>query len=743
MGEQPNEERQFRTCPLCEGMCGIEVKLNAGRVQAIRPDKDNVWSRGHICPKGTTLGALHDDPDRIRTPLIRDDGVWREVGWDEALRRCEQLIHRVHAQFGSRAMCAYTGNVVGKLFDIGRYVVLFFQKAKLGSHYSSSTVDQQPKNLSSLLLYGNMWKIPVPDVDNTDLFVIFGANPNASKGSILSHRDVMGAIRALRSRGGRVIVIDPVQTGTARKADEWIPVVPGTDAALLFAIVHTLFAEKRVRLGHLENLVNGVNELRRAAEPFSPEAVAPFCGVPATQIRALALSMADAPSAAIYGRIGLCTQRFGSLASWLIDVVAILTGNMDRRGGLMFSTEVASHMDLFPRYPADAPILGKRSRVRGVQSVIGQLPASCLAEEIDTPGEGQVHGLFTIGSNPVVSAPGSDRLDAALPMLDFMISFDNYINETTRHAHVILPSPSVLETPHWDMWGWPWSLTSGGHYSPVLYPQERMPEWRAFITVACLCDGMKLEQIDVDAVDHEYFSAMCARVGLDPERVIKLSPVPGPERILDLAIRSGPFGDRYGERPEGVNLETFKSQPHGILFGPAQPKIREILRTRSGRIELAAEYLLSDIPRLQAAMTEGRPPMLLVSRRHLNSMNSWMHNVEVLMKGPERCTLFIHPQDAKAIDVSDGDLVRVSTIEGTVDVVAEVTEGIRPGVISLPHGWGHDLAGSRLRVAGRRPGVNSNRLNPGSLVDEASGNAVVNGVPVTIAKAATAGATFA
>ncbi|HEY3851065.1 MAG TPA: molybdopterin-dependent oxidoreductase [Steroidobacteraceae bacterium] len=678
---------------------------------------------------------MHDDPDRIRNPLIRDDGVWREVGWDEALRRCEQLIHRVHAQFGSRAMCAYTGNMVGKLFDIGRYVVLFFQKAKLGSHYSSSTVDQQPKNLSSLLLYGNMWKIPVPDVDNTDLFVIFGANPNASKGSILSHRDVMGAIRALRSRGGRVIVVDPVQTGTARKADEWIAVVPGTDAALLFAIVHTLFAENRVRLGHLENLVNGVEELRRAAEPFSPEAVAPFCGVPATRIRALAGSIADAPSAAIYGRIGLCTQRFGSLASWLIDVVAILTGNMDRRGGLMFSTEVASHMDLFPRYPADAPILGKRSRVRGVQSVIGQLPASCLAEEIDTPGEGQVHGLFTIGSNPVVSAPSSDRLDAALPMLDFMISFDNYINETTRHAHVILPSPSVLETPHWDMWGWPWALTSGGHYSPALYSQARMPEWRVFITLACLCDGMKLEQIDVDAVDHEYFSAMCARVGLDPEKVIKLSPVPGPERILDLAIRSGPFGDRYGERPEGVTLETFKAQPHGIVFGPAQPKIREVLRTRSGKIELAAEYLLNDIPRLQAAMAEARPPMLLVSRRHLNSMNSWMHNVEVLMKGPERCTLFIHPQDAKSIDVSDGDLVRVSTIEGTVDVIAEVTEGIRPGVVSLPHGWGHDLAGSHLRVAGRRPGVNSNRLSPGKLVDEASGNAVVNGVPVTVAKA--------
>jgi anaerobic selenocysteine-containing dehydrogenase len=733
-----NYERQFRTCPLCEGMCGVELKLGAGRVLAIRPDKDNVWSRGHICPKGTTLGALHDDPDRIRRPLIRDNGAWREVGWDEALRRCEQLIHKVHAQFGSRAMCAYTGNMVGKLFDIGRYVVLFFQKAKLGSHYSSSTVDQQPKNLSSFLLYGNMWKIPVPDVDNTDLFVIFGANPNASKGSILSHRDVMGAIRALRARGGRVIVVDPVQTGTARKADEWIPVVPGTDAALLFAIVHTLFAENRVRLGHLENLVNGVEDLRRAAEPFSPEVVAPFCGVPATRIRALAASIADAPSAAIYGRIGLCTQRFGSLASWLIDVVAILTGNMDRRGGLMFSTEVAPHMDLFPRYPADAPILGKRSRVRGVQSVIGQLPASCLAEEIDTPGDGQVRGLFTIGCNPVVSAPSSDRLDAALPMLDFMISFDNYINETTRHAHVILPSPSVLETPHWDMWGWPWSLTSGGHYSPALYPQARMPEWRVFITLACLCDGMKLEQIDVDAVDHEYFSAMCARVGLDPEKVIKLSPVPGPERILDLAIRSGPFGDRYGERPEGVTLETFKAQPHGILFGPAQPKIREILKTRSGKIELAAEHLLADIPRLQAAMTEARPPMLLVSRRHLNSMNSWMHNVEVLMKGPERCTLFIHPQDARSIDVSDGDRVRVSTIEGAVDVVAEVTEAIRPGVVSLPHGWGHDLAGSRLRVAGRRPGVNSNRLSPGRLVDEASGNAVVNGVPVMVAKAADA-----
>jgi anaerobic selenocysteine-containing dehydrogenase len=729
-----NPAIHFRTCPLCEGMCGLEIKLDAGRIESVRPDKANVWSRGHICPKGTTLGALHDDPDRIRKPMIRDGDTWREVGWEEALQRCEQLIHKVRAEYGPQAMSAYTGNLVGKLFDTGRYLMLFFTKAKLGSRYSSTTVDQQPKNLSSMLLYGDMWKIPVPDIDNTDLFVIFGANPSASKGSIFSHRDVMGAIRALRARGGRVIVVDPVQTGTAQKADQWISVVPGTDAALLFAIVHTLFAESRVRLGHLENLVNGVDAVRQAAEPFSPEAVTQFCGVPAETIRTLARTIADAPSAAVYGRIGLCTQRFGSLASWLIDVIAILTGNLDRRGGLMFSTQVAPHMALTPPYPADVPILGKRSRVRGVQAVIGQLPASCLAEEIDTPGEGQVKGLFTIGANPVLSAPGSGRLDAALPLLDFMICMDNYLNETTRHAHVILPSPSVLETPHWDVWSWPWSLTSGGHYSPTLYPSERMEEWRVVTTLGCLCAGMKIDEIDLDAIDREYFSNMCVQVGLDPEKILAISPTPGPERILDLAIRIGPFGDRFGERPGGATLDTFKTEPHGLLFGVAQPQIRAVLRTRSGKIELAAQHLFNDLPRLRAAMQETRPETLLVSRRHLASMNSWMHNIDVLVKGPERCTLFIHPQDAERIGILDGEVVLVTTAEGSVQVAAEVTAGIRPGVVSLPHGWGHDSAGSRLRVASRRPGINSNLLSPGKLVDEASGNAVVNGIPVTITK---------
>jgi anaerobic selenocysteine-containing dehydrogenase len=727
-------QTHFRTCPLCEGMCGVKITLKSGRIESIRPDKDNVWSRGHICPKGTTLGAIHDDPDRIRRPMIRESDNWREASWDEALRYCEKLIHKVHAAHGSSAMSLFTGNMVGKSFDIGRHLMLFMAQAKLGSYYSSSTVDQQPKNLSSMLMYGDMWKIPIPDIDNTELFVCMGANPSASKGSILSHRDVMGAIRALRARGGRVIVVDPVRTGTAQKADQWISIVPGTDAALLFAIVHVLFQENRVRLRHLQDLVNGVEAVRQAAEPFSPEAVADFCGITAAVIRTLTREISEASSAAVYGRIGLCTQRFGSLASWLIDVIAILTGNMDRFGGLMFSTQTAPHLELTPPYPADAPIFGRPSRVRGVRSIIGQLPASCLGEEIDTPGEGQVKGLFTLGANPVVSVPGSDRLDAALPQLDFMISLDNYLNETTRHAHVIFPSPSVLESPHWDVWAWPWSLTSGGHYSAPLYKTDRMEEWRVLVTLGCLCSGKKLCDIDLDELDRDYFAAMCRQVKIDPEKALRTSPTPGPERVLELAIRSGPFGDRYGERPDGVTLETFKARPHGILFGPAQPKIEEILRTPSNKIEIAPEHLLSDIPRLRTAMQEPQSETLLVSRRHLNSMNSWMHNIEVLVKGPERCTLFIHPRDAQRIGVTNGELVRVTTIEGSAEVAAEVTDGIRPGVVSLPHGWGHDRPGSRTRVASRRPGVNSNRLNPGRLVDEASGNAVVNGVPVRISK---------
>lgn len=727
----PLQQVHRRTCPLCEGMCGLRVQVEDDRVASIRPDPQNAYSRGHICPKGTTLGDLHHDPDRLRRPMVRDGAAWREASWDEAFRRIEALAADVRQRHGQQAFAFYSGNMSKGGFDGARYTLLLARLGRFAQRFSSSSVDQLPKNVSSFLMYGDMWKVPVPDIDRTDLFVIFGGNPAASKGSMFSHRDVMGAIKALRARGGKLVVVDPVRTGTAKVADAWIPIRPGGDAALLLAIAHVLFAEGRVRLRGLAGRVNGLQELQALANGFAPARVSAFCGVAPEAITALARQISDAPRAAVYGRIGTCTQAFGTLASWLIDVIGALTGNLDAVGGTLWSTQVAPHAKLTPPLPFDAPLRTAPIRVRGVQGVLGQYPASCLAEEIDTPGPGQIRALVTMGCNPVLSAPGSGRLDAALPQLECMVSLDMYLNETTRHAHVILPALSPLEQPHWDVWAWPFSLAIGGHYSPALFaPSGRPEEWRVLARLGAIMGGDP--GADLDAIDDAYFGAMCEQTGVPREVAMAALPERGGRRILDLCIRTGPFGERFGEKPGGLKLQTFVDAPDGLVFGTAAPQGDAALTTASGKIELAPAHILEDVPRLERAMAEAATGLVLVSRRHLRSLNSWMHNIDALVRGKDRCTLQLNPQDAERIGVASGVEAEVSSESGTVRVTAEVSEDIRPGVVSLPHGWGHGAPGTRTAVSAAHAGVNINLLSPGSLVDEASGNAVLNGIPVRV-----------
>jgi anaerobic selenocysteine-containing dehydrogenase len=720
-----------RNCPLCEGMCGVKISVADDTVTRVRPNEEDTWSRGHICPKGTVLGALHHDPDRLHHPVIREGSSFREVSWEAAFERLTELSSRVRERYGIEGFASYGGNMVGKDATLGRYAGLLFRTSGIRQIYSSSTVDQQPKNVSCQLMFGNQWKIPIPDIDRTELFLIFGANPAASKGSILSHQDVMRGIRELRRRGGRVIVIDPVRTATAQAADQWIGVRPGSDAALLLAIANVLFTENRIRLGHLADLVTGLDEVRALAARFSPERVAGFCGVTADTIRGLAHELARVDRAAIYGRIGLCTQEFGTLASWMIDVLAILTGNLDRPGGSMWSTPVSAEVDMLAGYPAGAPIIVGKSRVRGARGVLGRLPSACLAEEIDTPGAGQIKGLLTIASNPVLSAPESERLAAALPLLECMVSLDNYINETTRHAHVIFPSVSLLEASHFDTWSWIFCLTSGGHYSPPLFKPVGRPEpWEVVARVGSILGGKP--EADPAAVDDAYFSGLAKARGIEPAVALAASPTHGHDRIIDLAIRTGAFGDRYGAIPDGLNLDSFRNQPNGLILGLTQPQAHKGFPTPSGKIELAHDLILEDVPRLEAALEATRPELVLVSRRHLASMNSWMHNVDVLMKGKERCTLQLHPEDAARLGVEDGDMVEIESASGAITAPAEVTSHIRPGVVCMPHGWGHSDPGARQRVARAHAGSNINVLSPGTLVDVVSGNAVLNGIAVQV-----------
>jgi anaerobic selenocysteine-containing dehydrogenase len=724
-------------------MCGLDIHVQGDQVVQIKPDRLDTWSQGYICPKGTTLGALHHDPDRLRVPMIREGEHWREASWPEAFRRCSELLNPVIAEHGIEAVTAYVGNPLAHGFSLSRYFGVLIGMSGIPMIYSSGTVDQWPKNVSSHLMYGGMWRIPVPDIPRTDMLVVMGANPAVSQGSLLSCPDVIGKITAIRKRGGKVVVIDPRRTATAAKADEWLAITPGTDAAFLAAMCQVIFAEDLVRLGASEGLVDGLAEVRELLADWTPERVETVTGIPAERIRTLARELATTERAVVYGRIGTCNQEFGTLASWLVDVVNIITGHMDAEGGLMFPNPSAwSFTELpLPGLEQGAPNFGRwKTRVRGAPEILGHVPVSCLAEEIAAPGEGQIRALFTVAGNPVLSAPGTELLDSALAGLDCMISVDNWLNETTRHAHVILPGLSALEQPHHDDLIWNFAMRSGANYSPAVFPPAdgRPEEWEILIRLACACQGQSADEADVSVIDDGLFDVMASMKGFDGaalraryEEEGRFSGG-GPQRLLDLTLRTGPFGDRYGEVEGGLSLDLLLENPHGIDLGANLPRLAEVLCVPDGKIVLAPPHITADLPRLAARLERPADDLVLVNRRQLRSNNSWMHNVPALVKGSNRCTLQIHPDDASRFGLVEGELATVTSESGSIDVPVELESGIRPGVVCLPHGWGHDRPGTRTSVASAHPGINSNILSPVTFVDVPSGNAAVNGIPVSV-----------
>jgi anaerobic selenocysteine-containing dehydrogenase len=542
----------------------------------------------------------------------------------------------------------------------------------------------------------------------------------------------MGLIDAIRKRG-KVIVIDPVRTQTAARADEWLPIVPGTDAALLLAVAHTLFEENLINPG---SHVDGVDTMRRVAADWPPQRVSAVTGIDEDRIRELARELAGTEKSVVYGRIGLCNQEFGSLASWLVDVINILTGHFDTPGGAMFPRPAAWSITAqpLPGLEGGVPDFGRwRTRVRGAKEVLGQAPVSCMAEEIATPGAGQLKALITVAGNPVLSTPGGDNLDEVLPMLEAMISVDLWLNETTRHADVILPGLSPLEQPHHDDLILLFAIRSIANYSaPVFDPGDRPHEWEILIRLTGLCTGTPAEDVDVGAIDDGFFDYLAFTRGVDGAEIRKVYDAGGPERMLDLTLRTGPFGDQYGQNPGGLTLDMLKLNPNGIDFGPMVPQLPDLLGTPDKKIRLAPQYLLDDLPRLAARLERPAESLVLVSRRHLRSNNTWLHNVPALMKGKDRCTLLIHPDDAARCGIADDDVVTVKSEAGEIKVPVEVTDAIKPGVVSMPHGWGHGKPGTRMSVANRSPGANTNALSPPTFLDEPSGNGALNGIPVTI-----------
>ncbi|KRB79195.1 molybdopterin-dependent oxidoreductase [Noviherbaspirillum sp. Root189] len=724
-----------RICPLCEACCGLELRVSDNKVIGIRGHDEDVFSRGYICPKGASLKDLHEDPDRLRAPLIKRDGKFFEASWDEAFAEIERRLPLVVQAHGADALAMVIGNP--SAHKIG--LLLYFSRlAKaIGSRnmFSASTLDQMPKQLSCGLMFGNWLSFPVPDIERSDFLLMLGANPMVSNGSLWTVPDYRGKAKAMRARGGRIVVIDPRRTETALAADEHHFIRPGTDVFLLLGMVHTLFDEQLVRLGALAEHVAGVDLVKSAVSDFTPERMADRCGINAATIRTLARRLASAERAAVYGRMGTCTQEYGTLCSWLIDVLNVLTGHLDQEGGAMFSKAAA-----FSANTAGKPGVGRgvitgrrKSRVSGAPEVMGEFPIVCLAEEIQTPGDGQVKALISIAGNPVLSAPNGPRLSEALDGLEFMVSVDIYLNETTRHADVILPGLSPLEESHYDVAFPQFSYRNHARYSePVLQRDPAQPpEWQVLLRLAAIVQG-KGAQADVLKLDDALFAEDVRRMaGEHAEAVLAaLSHLNGPERQIDLALRTGPYGDQFGRNPGGINLAKVKAAPGGIDLGPLQSRIPEVLRTPSGKIELAPEMLLADLSRVRGDLAQPAPELVVIGRRHVRSGNSWMHNLPILAKGPFRCTALVHSVDAQRLGLQSGSMARISSGGRSIEAQVEISDDMMPGVVSLPHGWGHDMPGTRMRVAAERPGANLNAILDESKRDPLSGNAVLSGVAI-------------
>ncbi len=752
----------YRTCPLCEATCGLELHLEDEELTLVRGDREDVFSHGYLCPKGTALKQLEADPDRLRSPQVRRGDTWHEVSWDDAFEEVERGLGPIIEE-NRDAVGVYLGNPnahnLGAIIE-GRVLLQSLGSANV---FSASTVDQMPKQVSAGLMFGAALTVPVPDLDRTDYLLILGANPFASNGSLMTVPDVPGRLRAIRARGGRLVVVDPRRSKTAEEADEHLFIRPGTDAHFLFGIVHTIIADGLARLGNAEGHVTGLDVVERLARAFSPEVVAPVCGIDAATIRRVAHDLATTERAAVYGRIGTCTQEFGTLASWLVDVVNTIAGNLDREGGAMFTLPATGGPNAGATKPGSTPGVGRgvrfgrrHSRVRGLPEFYGELPVATLADEIETPGEGQIRALITVAGNPVLSTPDAGRLDRALASLDFMVSVDIYRNETTRHANVILPAPGVLARSHYDVALYALAVRNVANYSPSVVDLEpnQIPEWEILLRLAGIAAGQGSTAESAALLDNFVLTTQVQKAvtregsnveGRDAGELIEALSAGGrrgPERVLDLMLRTGPYGDGFGADPGGLSLAVLEANQHGVDLGPLQPRLPEVLRTPSGKIELAPEMVVADVEArlLPSLQRRANGELVLVGRRDLRSNNSWMHNLEVLVKGKPRCTLQIHPDDATRLGLLDGETAHVRSRVGELEIPVEVTDGIMSGVVSIPHGWGHSADGADMEVAGRYAGVNTNLLADGSLIDPLSGNAVLNGIPVTVQALVPAGA---
>ena len=701
-----------RACPLCEATCGLRITVEGDEITDIRGDREDPFSQGYVCPKGVALGELHADPDRLAKPLRKVGEAWEEMEWEAALDLAAEKIQAAQRDHGRDSVAIYLGNPnvhnLGALM-FGPEVI---RALRTKNRYSATSADQLPHMLVAHWMFGHQLLMPVPDIDRTDFLLILGANPAASNGSIMTAPAMGTRLKAIRARGGRVVLIDPRRTETARLVDAHHFIKPGTDALLLASLLAVVFEEGLDDPGRLGVHTDGLDAVRAGVSAYPPERTAAATGLPAETVRGLARALAAADSGAVYGRLGASVQKHGVTCQWLSQVLNLVTGNLDRPGGAMFTTPAVDPMGRLKL--AGRGGHGRwTSRVRGLPEVGGELPCAALAEEIDTPGEGQIKVLLTVAGNPVLSTPDGPALERALPKLDFMICIDPYLNATTRNADLILPPVSPLERDHYDVVFNTLAVRNVAKWSPRVFEPgpDRLDDWQ-------ILAGL-----------HVRLSR-----GTRAKARAKARAWAGPRRLLDLALRAGPHGGGMALW-SGLTLDKLAAAEHGLDLGPLEPVLPERLQTRDGRIQAAPPPVLEDLARLETLLGARLPEgydLQLIGRRHLRSNNSWMHNTPRLMKGKPRCTLLVHPDDAAARGLVHGGTAEVRSRVGAVLVPVEVSDTVMPGVVSLPHGFGHGRQGVRLSVASAHAGVSINDLTDAQEVDGVGGTAVLNGTPVVV-----------
>jgi len=687
-------EVHYRACNLCEAICGIEIKHENGKVLSIAGDKNDPFSRGHVCPKALALKDIYEDKNRLKLPVKKVGNDWQEISWDEAFDEIARKIGEIQTKYGRNSVAVFQGNPsvhnFGTLLSSGELL----KSLKTQNHYTATSVDQLPHHFAAWAMLGHPLLLPIPDIDRTEYFLIFGANPLASNGSLMTAPDIINRLESIKKRGGKIVLIDPRKTETARVTSEHHFIKPSSDVYFLLAIINTLFAENLVNPGRLNDFTDGVETLREVSKGYAPEKVESLTGISADEIRRIAIEFATAKSAVCYGRMGVSIQKFGSLCQWLINSINILTGNFDRAGGAMFT---APAFDILAASKGTNIFNRWQSRVRKLPEFMGELPVAALAEEILTDGEGQIKALFTSCGNPALSTPNGGQLEKALDKLEFMVSIDIYINETTRKADIILPPATGLENSHYDVVFNVLAVRNTAKYSAPLFPKS---------------EGARY--------DWEIFQELAHRLS-GSEEPLKLVP---PEAKLG-------FGLQFGQYK--LSLEELQKNPHGVDLGELKPCLPERLFTENKRINLAPEVLVNDLERLKIEeIKTDEFPFALIGRRHLRDCNSWLHNSEVLVKGKNRCTVLINKTDAERLNLQNNQTVKVSSRTGAVELPAEITENIAQGVVSIPHGYGHGRTGVRLDTAKNHAGVSLNDLTDDRVIDELTGNAAFSNVKVRV-----------